>query len=237
VTGLDARTASPWRRAWTGVLDAVFPPRCVSCGSFESFLCGFCEAKLTKASHPRCGTCWQPSRDSRCAQCREDQPAFTAVRSAFVFGGPARDLVHALKYDGVSAVAPLMAAPMAELLLEWDPPANAIAAVPMAGSRQRRRGFNQADLLAREISRRAGLPLVRDILRRRPGPSQVEQPDRHARTENVRDAFRPGRATPRDGVLLIDDSMTSGATLDACARVLKTAGWGRVYALTFARES
>jgi ComF family protein len=167
----------------------------------------------------------------------EQRPLFTAARAAFEFEGPARDLVHALKYRGVSAVAPLMAGAMMRLLEDWDIAVDAIIPVPMAGVRQRRRGYNQAALLAGHISRESGVPLREGIIRRRPGASQVEQPGREARWQNAADAYEAAQRTEPGAVLLVDDAMTTGATLDACARVLKEAGAERVYGLTFARES
>ncbi|MCH7483691.1 MAG: ComF family protein [Chloroflexi bacterium] len=192
---------------------------------------------MVRAERPRCGVCWQPSADSRCQHCRHEQPAFTAVRSVFAFGGPVRDLIHALKYSGLSAVAPLMGEDMASLLLDWGPGVSTIVPVPMGGSRQRRRGYNQSELLAREIGRSTGIPVAGRVLVRLAGPSQVEQPDEAARRANVKDAFAAGREPVGDRVLLVDDTMTTGATLDACARVLRSAGADRVYGLTFARES
>ena len=224
-------------RIWSHAVDAVFPPRCVSCRAFGRFVCGDCLARMVRAEHPRCGVCWQPSADSRCQHFRYAQPAFTAVRSVHAFGGPARDLVHALKYSGLSAVAPLMGEEMAGLLLDWKPGVSAIVPVPMAGSRRRRRGYNQSALLAREIARCTGVPVAGRAIVRRAGPSQVEQPDEAARRANVKDAFAAGREPAGESVLLVDDVMTTGATLDACAHVLKSAGAERVYGLTFARES
>ncbi len=224
-------------RIWSQAVDAVFPPRCVSCRAFGRFVCGDCLARMVRAEHPRCGVCWQPSADSRCQHCRPEQPAFTAIRSVYAFGGPARDLIHALKYSGVSAVAPQMGEEMAALLLRWEPGVSTIVPVPMGGSRERRRGYNQSALLAREIGRFTGIPVARRALVRRPGPSQVEQPDEAARRANAKNAFAAGRKPVSDDVLLVDDTMTTGATLDACARILKSVGADRVYGLTFARES
>jgi len=237
VTSALVRQRSFASRIWSQAVDAVFPPRCVSCRAFGRFVCDDCLAQMVRAEHPRCGVCWQPSADTRCQQCGHEQPAFTAVRAVYSFGGPARDLVHALKYSGVSAVAPLMGEEMADLLLRWAPDVSTIVPVPMAGSRQRRRGYNQSDLLAREIGRLTGIPVAGRALVHRAGPSQVEQPDEVARRANVRDAFAVGREPFSNSVLLVDDAMTTGATLDACARVLKSEGADRVYGLTFARES
>lgn len=224
-------------RIWSHTLDAVFPPRCVSCRAFGRFVCGECSARMVRAEHPRCGVCWQPSAETRCVQCRLEKPAFTAVRSVYAYGGPARDLIHALKYSGLSAAASLMGEEMAGLLLDWRPDVSAIVPVPMPGFRQRRRGYNQSQLLAREIGRLSGIAVAGRALVRRAGSSQVEQPDEASRRANVRHAFAAGRGPVADSVLLVDDAMTTGATLDACARVLKVAGADHVYGLTFARES
>ncbi len=237
MTSALVRQRSLASRLWSHALDAVFPPRCVSCRAFGRFVCDGCSSRMVAAEHPRCGVCWQPSRDSRCEQCRGEQPAFTAVRSVYAYGGPARDLIHALKYNGLSAVAPQMGEAMAALLLAWKPCVSAIVPVLMAGSRQRRRGYNQSALLASEIGRCTGITVAGRALSRRAGASQVEQPDEAARRANVKGAFASGREPVSGSVVLVDDTMTTGATLDACARDLRSAGADRVYSLTFARES
>jgi predicted amidophosphoribosyltransferase len=103
--------------------------------------------------------------------------------------------------------------------------------------RKRTRGYNQSELLARELAEASGLTVEPAALRRaRQTPPQVQQPDEDARRRNVRGAFAPGRRPVGGAVLLVDDVATTGATLDACARVLLNAGAQRVYCLTFARE-
>ncbi len=172
-----------------------------------------------------------------CSRCRAHQPAFRAARSAFVYEGAARAAVHALKYDGVSALARPLAHLMLEPLRDWAPPVDALVPVPLAGRRRRTRGYNQSELLAQEIARSVGLRLERRaIVRRWAGAPQVGQADEEARRRNVSGAFARGPAPVQGGVLLIDDVLTTGATLDACARVLLGGGAEAVYALTFARE-
>lgn len=226
--------SSVWRRT----LDLVFPPRCVGCGAFGSFLCEQCLSATPRAQPPRCSVCWMPGSEDVCGRCRAEPPGFEAARCPFVYQGAARDAVHALKYDGLSALAPAMAAAMADCLREWSPAVGAIVPVPLAGARKRGRGYNQSELLARELSRLSGLPMAKGVLaRRKGGPAQARASDEAARRSNVAAAFE---ARPRDGLagplLLIDDVMTSGSTLDACARALVEAGLGPVFALTFARE-
>ena len=224
---------------WERALDLVFPPRCVGCAASGAFLCAACLSAMPRAAPPRCPVCWMPSerRDSPCRRCHDRTFHFKAARSALVYEGITRDAVHALKYRGLSALARLMAPPLAECLRQWDPPVQAIVPVPLSGQRQRLRGYNQSELLAREVSRLTGLPLaMRALARRRSTPPQARIADEAARRQNVAGAFTPGPVAVKGGVLLIDDVLTTGATLDACARVLAEAGSGPVFALTFARE-
>jgi ComF family protein len=213
-----------------------------------AFICGLCSAGMQPAAGQRCPVCWLGGAEDRCPRCRYDRPAFRAARSVFVYDkeklaayrhdGAVRSAVHALKYRGVSAVASVMAAPMAELLAKWSPDVAAIVPVPLFGARRRLRGYNQSELLARGVARLTGLPLETKVLhRRRATPPQVRQPDEESRRSNLDGAFAAdGRRAEGRSFLLIDDVMTTGATLDACARVLMDAGSGAVFALTFARE-
>ncbi len=224
-------------RLWNAGLDMVFPPRCVACKEFGAYICMACRPLFSLAGPPRCDVCWTPEGERTCERCRYRRPAFNGARSAFVYDGPARDAVLALKFAGLAAIAKTMAVPMAERLMEWDPPVSAIVPVPLAASRKRSRGYNQSELLAREIGRLANLPVLAGaLIRRRSTPPQVRQFDWEARRDNVAGAFAAGQRVVDGGLLLVDDVITTGATLDACARVLLSAGGDRVFALTFARE-
>ncbi len=224
-------------RLWNAGLDMVFPPRCVACKEFGAYICPVCRPLISIAGPPRCNVCWTPEGKRTCESCLYRRPAFTGARSAFVYDGPARDAVIALKFEGLAAIVKMMAVPMAERLVEWDPNVSTIVPVPLAPSRKRSRGYNQSELLAREIGRLTNLPVVASALvRRRATPPQVRQFDWEARRDNVAGAFAAGPGRVDSGVLLIDDVITTGATLDACARVLLSAGGGPVFALAFARE-
>ena len=237
-----SQTVSPRRssvlRLWERALDLIFPPRCVGCGRFGAFLCDACLAVTPVAAPPRCDRCWVAmDAPGTCHRCRRGHPALAGARAAFVYGGPAREAIHALKFNGVSAIAPLMAREMARVLAGWAPPVSVVVPVPLAGSRRRLRGYNQSELLAKEVARQAGLPLrSQAVARRRSTLPQARLGDEEARRRNVQGAFVPGRAPPGAAVLLVDDVMTTGATVQACARALRAAGSGPVYALSFARE-
>jgi ComF family protein len=231
---------SPLARVGRAVLDVLFPARCVGCGAYGSFLCQSCQAELPATRPPRCPICWQPQRqEAICGRCREERPAFQGARSAYLYRGAAREAVRALKYSYVSALARPMAQLMARYVLEEDPiEADLLVAVPLHGRRQRLRGYNQSALLARELSRLCGLPVAeRGLARHRSTPPQARSADAEARKRSVADAFVADcRWVEGKRVLLIDDVMTTGATLDACAQALRQAGAASVWAFTFARE-
>lgn len=240
-TEAQARYAPPRKptllRAWNHALDLVFPPRCVSCNSFGAFICDRCRAEMVSADDPRCETCWMPiDPKADCRRCWAHRPRLRAVRSAFVYETAARDAVLALKFRGLSSVAPLLAQSMAEVLFHWRPPVESVVPVPLSGWRRRIRGYNQSELLASEVSRHSGIPLNRRALIRRHHTTAQARTSGDARWQNVANAFRPAKDMPIGSVLLVDDVITTGATLDACARVLLSAGADAVFALTFARE-
>jgi len=230
---------SPLARVRQAVLDVLFPARCVGCGAYGSFLCPSCQAELPSTRPPRCPLCWQPQRQGDpCPRCREERPAFQGARSPYLYQGVAREAVQALKYNHLSALAQPMSQLMARYVGEEAIEADLLVAVPLYARRQRLRGYNQSALLARELCRLCGLPLAgRGLARRRNTPPQARSADAEARKRNVTDAFVADRRwVEGKRILLIDDVMTTGATLDACARALRQAGAASVWALTFARE-
>jgi ComF family protein len=232
------RTAAVARLAHV-FLDALFPPHCVGCGKGGAFLCPDCRAAMPRALPPRCPLCWQPEPlGETCGRCARTRPVFAGARSVYLFEGPVREAVHALKYNHLSALARPMGELMAAYLKAEELPVDLVVPVPLFGRRQRVRGYNQSALLAREPARLNGLPLAeRGLSRRLDTPPQARSVDAEARRRNVAGAFAAdGSRVEGRRVLLIDDVMTTGATLDACAQALRQGGAASVWALTFARE-
>ncbi len=248
MTTRGATRASPLSSFSRALLDLFYPPHCVSCGAMGAFICAECETGMVRAEGQRCGICWAGGEGDPCGRCRYTRPAFRGARSVFVYDtevlraykhdGAVRSAVHALKYRGVSALAPGMARPMADLFMGWGPPIDVIVPVPLFGIRQRTRGYNQSELLAREIGRITGVAVEPGILRRRKATTpQVRQKGYDERVANVEGAFAAGRRSVAGrSVLLVDDVMTTSATINTCARVLLDAGGGPIFALTYARE-
>ena len=227
-------------RVYGTVLDLFFPPRCLVCQGEGSFLHPRCEERLPRLLAPYCEGCSQPGGAPLCGPCRERPLALEGVRAPFLYEGPVREAVHRLKYRGERALAPFLGRLAAQHLREHPLPVEVLAPVPLHPRRERERGYNQALLLAEALAQEAGLPVVKGALRRvRATPPQVQAATAAQRWENTRGAFFVTRATALQGrcVLLIDDVCTTGATLDACARVLRQAGASAVWGLVLAREA
>jgi competence protein ComFC len=170
--------------------------------------------------------------------CRVRLKALSRLRSAVAYEGPVELAVQRFKYEGWRRLAGPLAALLAERLVVEGLAANWVVAVPLHPSRRRQRGFNQADLLARELRRlmAAGEPPGK-LVRIRPTSPQVGH-DRLWRLENVRGAFAwRGADLAGRSVLLVDDVATTGATLEACAVALRASGSGPVLGASVARVS
>jgi ComF family protein len=219
-------------------LDQLYPPQCALCEKHGPFLCDACRAALPRAEGPRCDVCWLPSGVSPCATCAAFPPALTSLRSVFRYEGKVRELVHAFKFGRMSVLGRPLAAQLAGCYRLHSPDADVIVPVPLSTSRKRDRGFNQAELMAREVARDAGVPWMAALERRGHSRSQASSSSAEQRRLNVEGVFRTATGVDVSGlrVLLIDDVATTGSTLNACAALLLAAGAGEVSGLTLARE-
>jgi ComF family protein len=234
LTGLYTRgmaLATLGRRA----LDLLYPPRCAVCGTNGAFVCESCLGGLPRAAGSRCDVCWSPKTVCDCSYLSF---AFTRLRSAWRYEGEVRHLVRAFKFGGQSALAPSLASALVATCSAHGLTADVIVAVPLTGIGRRRRGYNQAALLTHGLSKVTGVPSVDALGRTRSIKDQARSGSAEERRRNVAGSFvvRKPEAVAGKTVLLVDDVATTGATLDACARVLLQAGAASVSALTLARE-
>lgn len=223
------------------LLDLVFPPRCVNCQVANSWLCAACRQEITfidGAVCDRCGTPMPVTGVGGCPQCQHNPLQFIdGIRSAAYFeNNPVRPAIHFLKYRNHKAIAAILGEIMADTYQRYGLETDVIVPVPLHAARLRERGYNQCELLAREVSSLLQLPVDTTSLQRiRPTKSQMKlgATERH---QNVIDAFacRDQALTGRN-VLLIDDVCTTGSTLDACACALKQAGVISVWGITLAK--
>lgn len=232
--------------------DFLLPGGCVVCRCWipdrtgqPSLVCGACRSRLAAATWPRCPRCHHPRGTGRsespdCLECREWPEALTVARYAWVLAPPASDLVHALKYEGWRELAPIMGAALVPGAREVAPAVECTIVVPMPTTpeRLRRRGYNQAELLARAVARGLDRPLVEALARVGAVESQTSLTPAERR-ENVRGAFRPESTHMEEladaDVILIDDVLTTGATAAEAARTLVATGARSVSLVTFAR--
>lgn len=221
------------------LLEFVYPTRCVSCVKGGSLFCEECRGKLEPLekwfcivcgraavggfTHPGCATRYTPER----------------VLSGFSYRGPARDLVKTLKYRRVRAVAEVLVDLLVEDLKEKGVGLGSqafIIPIPLSFWRKGARGFNQAQLLGEALAKNLSLSFRSDLLRRvKDTPSQISltKPERAA---NVRGVFGMKEQLNGEDILLVDDVLTTGATVREAAKTLKKAGAGQVWVLTFARD-
>ncbi len=235
------------RRLGRIALDSVLPPRCLACGAVvagEGALCPPCWGRLAFIGLPHCACCGLPfafevAADSLCGECLRAEPSFDRARSALRYDDASRALVLAFKHGDGTHAAPAFARWMVQAAGEMLRDADLVVPVPLHRWRLFRRRYNQAALLARSLAVQAGKPVAAGLLlRRRRTPSQGGL-SRTGRIANVRGAFAVSDKEStrlRDrSVLLVDDVMTTGATVGECARILRRAGAARVDVATLAR--
>jgi ComF family protein len=241
-------------RAANALLSVILAPHCVACDmpsadALAGPVCSGCWAAIRRITPPVCDGCGDPlpswrtcsCQHMQCARCRRTARAVDRGRAIGEYDGALRRIIHAFKYDARRSLAAPLGRMMRESAGDLLQDVDFAVPVPLHPRRERARGFNQSAELAKELD----LPVCSALARIRHTVPQVDLPAarRHA---NVRNAFRLARRHALLGrsqapnlsdaiVLLVDDVSTTGATLEACARVLKEAGAREVRALTGAR--
>lgn len=244
--GLAVAVAEAVRRKIADpLLSIVLDPLCAACARpldepTRGPVCQSCWQSIQPFTPPLCNVCGDPLPSWRtlgvdfgtCPRCRHADHAVSHSRAIGDYDGPLRAILHALKYDGRRSLATPLGRLMTESGANILAGADVVVPVPLHRSRKRARGFNQAA----EIARHLPLPVADALKRTRATVSQTDLPA-DARHANVRNAFAVRRRINVIGrvVVLVDDVSTTGATLDACARVLLDAGAREVRALTAAR--
>ena len=234
---------------WDAALSLIYPSVCQVCGeasatAAQSFICPTCRGKVKFINPPICLRCGFPFHGAittafECANCREVDLGFSKARSAVVAKEVILEVIHRYKYHRAFWFEPFLgellvggAAPdLAEST--WD----CIVPVPLHPVKQREREFNQAERLARRLSAATGIPLQTKLLRRTIFTRTQTLLSREERLQNVRKAFAMRKGVQIEGrrIVLVDDVFTTGATTDACARVLRSAGAADVCVWTVAR--
>ncbi len=221
------------------ILNLLFPVACVLCGSQVcerrwGAACPDCWSLLAPLEPPFCPQCGEPAAaiEGLCGACRKGEYAFDLARSAFLFNDTLREIIHHLKYSDRVSLAQMLGKLLKQCLDREPFTGDTIIPVPLHRAREGDRGFNQAELIARQL----GLPVDSRLLRRRKNTPSQTGLSRNERQRNLAGAFevRAGPKLPRT-VIVVDDVYTTGSTMHEIARTLKRAGAERVEVLTVAR--
>jgi ComF family protein len=217
------------------LISVVAPHNCITCGSEGALLCAWCRPDTCPKLPETCYRCHALSPDSAvCQKCRRESPLkHVWIRTGY--DRVAKELIQAFKFARSQAAAPLLAEFIAEVL-PFLPNNTIIVHIPAATSRVRERGYDQSRLLARHLAQQT--KLVHSTLLCRIGQTRQVGANRKQRLEQLKGAFRPTKEFLIKGadILLVDDVLTTGATLEEAARTLKKAGARNVSAVVFARK-
>lgn len=216
------------------ILDTIFPPRCLNCKRLGRYICDECAQKIIKIKYQNCPICHRKTTDYKlCAGCRRKSGLYGLVALGYFHDPVLKNIIHEYKYNGIYAAGDELAA-MVESLI--PPEIDSVTFAPMSRKRFNFRGYNQAEILAREIGRLTGKPVLSGLVKTRHTKSQVGL-ERRERLKNLEGAFvcRDNNVAGRS-ILLVDDVLTTGATLSGCAKALRRAGAKRIWALVLARE-
>ena len=236
------RAAASLRQCRTAVESLLFPWSCPGCADpvpYPDVICAPCASGLPRIQAPLCKRCGSPIpelwRVRVCPDCRATRSPLSRVRSCYLYEGLVRQMIRDAKFHRHARLLRRFSGDMYVLSrAEFPSRIEAVVPVPLHREREWERTFNQAELMARDLSLWWGIPLWTGLWRIQRTPAQSGLSGA-ARRRNLKDAF----VVPRDGVpgtiLLVDDVITTGATLEACARALRRKGARRVYAVTIAR--
>ena len=231
-----------------GILDAVFPTVCVSCGMEGRYICEKCEIFLGEASFicPACKlTSFTGERHGACAP----RYGLRGLVNVWEYEGAIQRLVHCIKYDGAAhAIEESIERACGSMVLDQKrfdtflsflfSPNTLVTCVPMHSRKEKRRGFNQAELFANMLAKRTKNVVVRLLEKRKETKPQIDL-NKEERLYNVQDSFRyvkmPAETHAPQKVVLVDDVWTTGATMQECCKVLRKAGIQEVWGFTLAR--
>ncbi len=234
-------------RIFKYLADLLYPPMCHCCeapliGLSQNHLCSDCFKRLKFFGDNSCWFCSHPlgkfvARQKECDECHGRERKYTRVVATCEYNDAARSLIHAFKFCNFKPIYLLLSELMIRRFIEEYSGISFdyILAVPLHKNKMAERGYNQSDLLAKELSCRLGLPHSSDLLQRiRNTPSQALL-NSQERENNLRGAFEVTKTITSAKILLIDDVYTTGSTASECACALRKAGASRVYVLVFAR--
>jgi ComF family protein len=232
-----SRLSAIARSVYASSLDWLFPPRCSGCGKLGEIWCQECRGQVELIRQPYCQLCGSPKAEaSDCSNCGTWEYSFHGARAWGRYSGTLRKAILSLKKRHNVQLGFELSKGIAQVLADQTWQIDLIESIPLAPHRLAQRGYNQAELLARPLASATGLRHAGNLLSRR--HETVKQFELHAaqRWENLLGAFHVETTEAKGAsILLVDDIMTTGATLNAAAVALLKAGARQVYGLTLAK--
>ncbi len=219
-------------------MDWLYPPRCCNCDRRGFAFCEECFSAIERLSIICCKKCGYPihNRNKLCDECNLEPPLFTQMQSWAVFSGPVRTAIHALKYKRNLALGSILAKPLIDMVEKSGWQIDLVVPVPLSKSRMQSRGYNQAALISRYLAASLNIRHSSRDLRRIKNTITQTKMNVNKRFTNLLDAFYANPATlKKKNVLIIDDVVTTGATMRNCTNALLTAGAENIYCLSVAR--
>lgn len=230
-------------RIITGVLHLLYPKRCPVCDRVvdtplfgdEYPICPDCRSRIVYAAEPACKKCGKPLTDQRrefCRDCSAGSHTFTQGKALLVYKGCVKESIYRLKYSNRREYGISYAQELAAVYGSWirRKRIRAILPIPLHKKRRRKRGYNQAEIIAAELGRKLGIPVYPDLLIRSIDTRPQKELNDKERRDNLKHAFRTLQdELPFESVLLVDDIYTTGSTMDGAAKALKEAGVREVY--------
>lgn len=223
-------------RVLRGLLDLIFPPKCRLCGiPSTDAICAGCLSVFSKIDGSVCRKCGKPCQREvgECRDCAGKTLHFSLARSGGNYTGYLKEAIHHLKYRNGKNIAPYLARFASDCVLEFIDKIDAIAFVPLTRHKEAKRGYNQARLIAQELSLIHNKPLYDGLTKTRKTPEQNKL-GLTGRSTNVKGAFAANTRAPGN-ILLVDDVYTTGSTVNECALALRKMGASEVLVMTIAR--
>ncbi|MBE5923056.1 MAG: ComF family protein [Lachnospiraceae bacterium] len=227
-----------------GIINLLYPTVCPVCGGVlaygEKGGCGSCEKTLQWVTEPsclKCGKMLDNDEDEYCSDCREIPKSYDKGFPVFCYEGPIKDSLYAFKYKNQRHQAAFY---VDSIFKRYGEELNSlnlsgIVPVPVHKQKKRTRGYNQAELIATELSKRLNVPVFPNYLERTRKTNPQKELDANERMKNLKNAFKIGENDVKlDKVLIVDDIYTSGATIEACTQALKNKGIRNIYYVSVA---
>ena len=234
-TGISASVAAFWKQ----LLNLLYPHTCPFCRKItKETVCRECTRKLPVLRDPRCMRCGKPvqkEKDEYCHDCAHTNHYYDRGLSLWLHQGPVKESVYQFKYHNRRELGKFYASELIlryrDIIEKWNP--DAFIPIPLHTKRRRRRGYNQAEILAAELGNQLGIPVDTKSLKRKYNTAPQKSMSHSERKKNLRHAFSlDGKYAPARTVILVDDIYTTGNTIDAAACLLKKTGVQKVYFLT-----